>query len=129
MKKKKSSLWFSQLHPSFLRTVARYIPAEGILFDQAAWLQACNIHSVRFCVSAESISHSPARDEGSRLMPAHQDNTVPVLHSPVCITHTHTQLDSLHQAVSGRCSRWKSLTLSPDTTPRQHLAWRRNTTR
>lgn len=40
---------------------------------------------------------------------------------------SHTHLDSLHQAVSGRCSRWKSLTLSPETTPRQHVA-QRNTT-
>lgn len=104
--------------------MARYIPAEGILSDQAAWLQ-CNIHSVQFCVSAESISHSPAQGEGSRLMAAHQDTPVPGLHSPACVTHT--QLDSLHQAVSGRCSRWKSLTLSPETTPRQHVA-QRNTT-
>lgn len=80
---------------------------------------------MRFCVSAESISHSPAQGEGSRLMPAHQDTPVPGLHSPACVTHT--QLDSLHQAVSGRCSRWKSLTLSPETTPRQHVA-QRNTT-
>lgn len=67
-KKSKSSLWFSLLHPNFLRTGARYLPDKGILFDPSS--QVCNAHSMQCCVSAENISHSFVQDWGSRVTAA-----------------------------------------------------------
>jgi len=69
-KEKKNSLWFSQFHPSFLKTGARYIPARGILSDQSVCFPVRNIHSMRRCAPAGSPSQRPAHGKGSHLVPA-----------------------------------------------------------
>lgn len=69
-KPKQNSLWFSQFHPSFLKTGARYIPAQGIISDQSVCFPVRNIHSMRRCAPAGSPSQCPAHGKDSHLVPA-----------------------------------------------------------
>lgn len=122
-KKKASSLWFSQFHPSFLRTGARYILDEGIVFDQAAQFQVCNIHSMRFCVSAE---HTPAlfRTRALVLCQLLADNIVPVLSASLaCLFHTHASVCIKHWWSTAQGAMEIAVTLFPDATL-IHFAWR-----
>lgn len=69
-KTKQNSLWFSQFHPSFLKTGARYIPAQGIISDQSVCFPVRNIDSMRRCAPAGSPSQCPAHGKDSHLVPA-----------------------------------------------------------